>query len=246
MDLLGDVGTQLGRAAERAEARAQAATLDQARARFVANAAHELRTPLATLRTVAGLLGSRRAQMTDDEIAECCEMLERQGSNLDSLVEDLLDLSRVQQGHDDDVDAELVAVEHWLARALETALPPDGVAVSVHVEPGLVVLGPPEWLHRALVNLLTNAYRHGGPTIEVRAWRDGAEVVVAVEDDGDGVPRELVADLFEPFTRHGAGSGAGLGLAITRALVEQSGGSVAYQGTTDRGARFVLRLALAR
>ncbi len=245
LELLGDVGTQLGRAAERAVARAQAIALDDARARFVANAAHELRTPLATLRTVAGLLGSRRAQMTDDEIAECCELLERQGSNLDTLVDDLLDLSRLQQGHDD-VDVELLDVEHWVTRALETARPPDGVAVSAHVEAGLVVLGPRERLHRALVNLLTNAYRHGGPTVDVRAWRDGADVVVAVEDDGDGVPRELLSGLFEPFTRHGAGSGAGLGLAITRALVEQAGGSVAYQGATDQGARFVLRLEHAR
>jgi signal transduction histidine kinase len=80
----------------------------------------------------------------------------------------------------------------------------------------------------------------------VRAWLDGVDVAVAVEDDGDGVPRELEADLFEPFTRHGASGGAGLGLAITRALVEQAGGSVTYEGTAGRGACFVLRLALAR
>jgi PAS domain S-box-containing protein len=241
MELLGHVGTQLGRVAERALARAAAADLDEARKRFVANAAHELRTPLATLRTVAGLLGSRRAQMSETEIEECCELLERQGANLDALVEDLLDLSRIQRGGDDGAVL-VVDVEQWVARALETALPPDGIRVSQHVEAGLSVRGNPDRLKRALVNLLANAYHHGGPKVSVRAYRDGADVVVLVDDDGDGVPVGLVAELFEPFTRHDAGRGAGLGLAITRALVEQAGGSVAYQGTSDQGARFVLRL----
>ena len=241
VDLLRHVGTQLGRVAERAQSRAQAAALDDARARFVANAAHELRTPLATLRTVAGLLGSRREQMTEAEIAQCCDILERQGANLGTLVEDLLDLSRIQSRHEPDA-AERVDVQSWVTRALETALAPDGTTVSLHVEPGLSVRGHPDRLNRALVNLLANAYRHGGPTVAVRAARDGADVVVLVEDDGDGVPEDLVADLFEPFACSGTGSGAGLGLAITRALVEEAGGSVAYQGATDQGARFVLRL----
>ncbi|MFN8027665.1 MAG: PAS domain S-box protein [Acidimicrobiia bacterium] len=98
LELLGHVGTQIGRVAERSRAREQAHALDEARSRFVANAAHELRTPLATLRTIAGLLGSRRAEMSEADIAECCELLERQGANLDALVDDLLDLSRLQQG----------------------------------------------------------------------------------------------------------------------------------------------------
>jgi PAS domain S-box-containing protein len=245
MELLRHVGTQLGRVAERERARAAAAALDEARDRFVANAAHELRTPLATLRTVAGLLGSRRAQMSEADIEECCELLERQGANLDALVGDLLDLSRIQRAGDD-TTTEVVDVEMWVARALETARPPDGVRVSCRIEEGLFVHGHADRLNRALVNLLANAYRHGGPSVGVRAHHDGSDVVVLVEDDGDGVPEHLLTELFEPFTRHEAGQGAGLGLAITRALVEQAGGSVAYQGATDQGARFMVRLPGAR
>jgi PAS domain S-box-containing protein len=241
LELLGNVGTQIGRVAARAAARAQALALDDARSRFVANAAHELRTPLATLRTVAGLLGTRRAQMTDDEVAECCELLERQGSNLDALVDDLLDLTRIQQANDDRIRRP-VDVGAWVDRALEIARPPEGVTVHRTVGDGLCVLGDADRLNRALVNLLANAYRHGGPTVTVRAERTGVEVVVMVEDDGDGVPDALVADLFEPFTRATGSGGAGLGLAITRALVEQAGGTVSYQASSDQGARFVVRL----
>lgn len=239
--LLGHVGTQIGRVAERAHAREQAAVLDDARGRFVANAAHELRTPLATLRTIAGLLGSRRAEMTEDDIAECCELLERQGANLDALVDDLLDLSRLQQGERPDA-LRAVHVDDWVSRALDVALPPEGVTVSLDLGAGLRVLADPDRLNRALVNLLANAYRHGGPSVTVRAEadRDGT-VTVAVEDDGDGVPEDLVPDLFEPFSRSDGSGGTGLGLAITRALVEQAGGSVSYQGSSDQGARFVLR-----
>ena len=240
LQLLGHVGLQVGRVAERAHAREQAVELDRARTRFVANAAHELRTPLATLRTVAGLLGSRRAEMSEADVVECCELLERQGANLDALVDDLLDLSRLQAARPDVL--RVVAVEEWVERALEVALPPDGVTVHRSIDTGLCVLADPDRLNRALVNLLANAYHHGGPTVTVRAERDGdAAVVVVVEDDGDGVPDALLPDLFEPFTRSDHSPGSGLGLAITRALVEQAGGTVTYRGTTDQGARFVLR-----
>lgn len=240
LQLLGHVGLQVGRVAERARAREQAAALDDARTRFVANAAHELRTPLATLRTVAGLLGARRAEMSEADVEECCDLLERQGANLDALVDDLLDLSRLQAARPDALRA--VAVDHWVDRALEVALPPDGVTVHRSLDAGLCVLADPDRLNRALVNLLANAYRHGGPTVTVRAERDGeSAVVVVVEDDGDGVPDALLPDLFEPFTRSESSPGSGLGLAITRALVERAGGTVSYRGSTDQGARFVLR-----
>jgi PAS domain S-box-containing protein len=240
LELLGHIGVQIGRVAERARAHEQAAALDEARTRFVANAAHELRTPLATLRTIAGLLGSRRADMSEADIAECCDLLERQGANLDALVDDLLDLSRLQQAERPDA-LRSVAVDEWVERALGVALPPDGVTVTRSLAGGLCVMADPDRLNRALVNLLVNAYRHGGPHVTVRAGREAdGTVVVIVEDDGDGVPDALVPDLFEPFTRSDRSDGTGLGLAITRALVEQAGGSVSYRGGTEHGARFVL------
>ena len=249
LDLLGvmaDVGTQLGRVVERARIDEQQVELGAARSRFVANAAHELRTPLATLRTVAGLLGTRRDDMTADEVEQCCEILERQGRHLEALVADLLDLTTIEHGA---VDARVVPspVDELLAHAIAIAPPPRHVTLATALEPGLVVQGDADRLGRVLVNLLTNAYRHGGPDVRVGACGDGDHVVIAVEDDGDGVSPQVAAQLFEPFTRAASrrDGGNGLGLAIAQGIVDQHGGSIEYEPRQPRGARFVVRLPVA-
>ena len=245
LELMANIGTQLGRVVERARAREQQQNLDAARARFVANAAHELRTPLATLRTVAALLGTRRNDMTAIELEECFDMLERQGENLDGLVSELLDLSRIEHG-DVDLYFEAVPADRWVARALETAPAPSHLRVETHVDGEPSVYANPERLNRVLVNLLTNAYRAASTTVRVSARLDGPELVLEVVDDGRGVDPDLVDQVFEPFARgKGEQSGAGLGLAITRRIVEDLGGRITYDDRERVGARFVVRLPSA-
>jgi PAS domain S-box-containing protein len=246
IELLGvmtNLGTQLGRVVERERLRDQQGELDSARERFVANAAHELRTPLATMRAVAGLLGTRRDDMTREEIEECFEMLERQGEGLEILVRDLLDLSLIEHG-EAELDAQSVPVERWITQAIEAAPPPDGVTLHRAGCQGLVVRGNSSRLDRVLVNLLTNAYRYGGGSVSLTAHRRGSHALIAVEDDGDGVPEDLVGQLFEPFTRgrNSRQEGAGLGLAIARRMVEHLGGGLTYEPQEGGGARFVVRL----
>jgi PAS domain S-box-containing protein len=249
LDLLGvmaDVGTQLGRVVERSRIGDQHVELGAARSRFVANAAHELRTPLATLRTVAGLLGTRRDDMTADEVEQCCEILERQGRHLEALVADLLDLTTIEHGSVAHSDA-TSSLDELLANAIAIAPPPRHVTFATSLEPGLLVQGDADRLVRVLVNLLTNAYRHGGPDVRVGASTDDDRVVIAIEDDGEGVAGQVAAQLFEPFTRAMSrrNGGNGLGLAIAHGIVEQHGGSIAYEPRTPRGARFVVRLPVA-
>jgi PAS domain S-box-containing protein len=243
LDVVANVGTQLGRVVERARLAEQQVALDEARAQFVANAAHELRTPLATMRAVAGLLGTRRSEMTEPEIEECFDMLERQGENLEVLVRDLLDLSQIEH-EAPGPPSEATDVAAWIAVALQIAPPPSGVNVEASAPPGLGVLANGDRLTRVLVNLLTNAYRYGGSTVTVSARRDREDVLLLVEDDGDGVPASIMDDLFEPFTRGGSHeeSGAGLGLAICRRIVEHFGGTIAYESGGSGGAGFVVRL----
>ena len=109
------------------------------------------------------------------------------------------------------------------------------------------VLGHPERLIRVLVNLLTNAYRYGGNIMRLTVRRDGPHVVLEVEDDGEGVPATFVPELFEPFTRGTTTGehGAGLGLAISRGIVEDLGGTITYAVGVRGGARFVVRLQAA-
>jgi signal transduction histidine kinase len=247
LDVLADVGTQLGRVIERTAIHEQQHNLSVARSRFVANAAHELRTPLATLRTIAGLLGTRRDDMTPDEVEQCCDILERQGQHLEALVADLLDLTTIEHGAGDMLLLP-TRMEELLARALEIAPAPDGVTLTTDFRAETVVQCDRDRLVRVFVNLLTNAYRHGGPQVSVTTAIDGSELVASVEDDGDGVTPAIASQLFEPFTRGTSRgeSGSGLGLAIALGIVDQHGGSIVHEPRRPRGARFVVRLPVAR
>jgi PAS domain S-box-containing protein len=243
LEVMANIGTLLGRVVERAAIHEQQHALVVARSRFVANAAHELRTPLATLRTVAGLLGSRRDDMDADEIEQCCEILERQGRHLDTLVDDLLDLTAIEHGTPDEPVVP-IAVDALIEHALAIARPPAEVTLETRLGAGIVVSGDLDRLTRVLVNLLTNAYRHGGPNIVVTSAIEHVTAVIAVEDDGDGVTEAVAAQLFEPFTRATirGDKGNGLGLAIARGIVEHHGGTIAYEPCIPNGARFVVHL----
>jgi PAS domain S-box-containing protein len=246
LEVMGNIGTLLGRVVERAAIIEQQHALVVARSRFVANAAHELRTPLATLRTVAGLLGSRRDDMQPDEVEQCCEILERQGRHLDTLVDDLLDLTAIEHGTPD-APVVPIEVDALIDHAIAIAHPPVDVTLTTQLDDGIVVSGDLDRLTRVLVNLLTNAYRHGGPNVQVTSSVDGNAALILVEDDGDGVSEAVAAQLFEPFTRATSrgDKGNGLGLAIARGIVEHHDGTIAYESRLPTGARFVVRLPRA-
>jgi signal transduction histidine kinase len=127
----------------------------------------------------------------------------------------------------------------------------DGIVVSCDVAAGLPeVLGDPEQLRRMLDNLLANAQQSlratAAPRIAVAARRIGAEVEIAVTDNGPGVPQDMRDRIFDPFfTTKPAGAGLGLGLAVSRGIVEAHGGSLLFLAPPEGGARFVVRLPVA-
>jgi len=93
-----------------------------------------------------------------------------------------------------------------------------------------------------LINLIDNALKHGAPPLELRARRDGATIVLEVTDHGDGVPPALGATLFDKFVRASSAPGAGLGLAVVRAIVEAHGGRVGVANAPAGGAQFRVEL----
>ena len=212
--------------------------------RFVADAAHELRSPLARIRTQLEVDAVHPE--TVDALATQTAVLTETG-RLQRLVDDLLLLARGDAGAADPVRAGVVDLDdvvHGLAAVRRTRGGPvietDGVApAQVH--------GNRSQLERAVANLLDNAVRHACSrvTVTLRQAADGTATLV-VADDGPGVPSHARELVFERFTRldsaRSAAGGAGLGLAIARDTAVRHGGALALDGAGPPGARFVLTL----
>ncbi|MFF7530835.1 ATP-binding protein [Streptomyces bobili] len=200
--------------------------------RFVADASHELRSPIASLRTQLEV-GAAHPELLD--VPGAVEDTVR----LQNLAADLLLLARLDAGErpaEARVDLAALAREEAAGR----------VRVSVDAEPA-DVSGSRGQLRRVLANLLDNAQRHAREAVTVTVRREGGRAVVAVADDGDGVPEADRERVFERFVRLDAArsrddGGAGLGLAIARDVAERHGGTLMVRGTPEGGALFELRL----
>jgi signal transduction histidine kinase len=223
------------------EARNEAeATLARQR-QFVADASHELRTPLTSVLANLELLEME----LEGESRETAASALRSSRRMRRLVADLLLLARADAGRvaaHGPVDLASVVAE--AAGELEPVA--GDHEISVAAQPGAEVDGVRDELHRLTLNLLENALRHTAPgtVVEATVERVNGEVVLAVEDDGPGIPRELHDKVFERFFR-GAGDrsgSSGLGLAIVRAVAQSHDGTVTLEEPLDgRGARFVVR-----
>jgi signal transduction histidine kinase len=212
---------------------------------FVALAAHELRTPVTTVHGFVQTLNHLGDRLDESQKDELRVALEQQTKRMASLVEQLLDLSRL--------DAEAVDVkpqEIDLRRRLEdvVAVAAGSRLADVRVE----VLGPsvatidPSILDHIVTNLVTNALRYGQAPVLVSAAVDDGQVRISVEDAGPGVAFEIEETLFERFTRAGVArdrvAGTGLGLAIARAYARAHSGDLRYERGQSAGARFVVEL----
>lgn len=211
---------------------------------FVADAAHELRSPLASIR--AQLEVAERLGEGGTLPADLMMDLER----LSGLVEDLLLLARADA--DTRPPARLTPVDARDLVTEMTATYPDArVPVILSANGSMMIMGDPEELRRAVGNLVDNAVRHARTRVEVAAEVDHDQAVISVSDDGPGIPLADRERVFERFTRlddsRGRSSGgAGLGLAIVRELVTRAGGTVALSAASSPWTvRAELRLPLA-
>jgi PAS domain S-box-containing protein len=213
--------------------------------RFIANAAHELRTPLTAVAGMAAVVAERGAEMPPERLTQALEVIGRQGERVSGLINDLLDLSRVQHGPTPRA-ARPVELSALIKQAAEAAPAPHGTTLAIAVPDHLSAMADPDQVVQILVNLLNNAYSHGGPSVSVEGEAQGAAVRVVVADDGPGVPEHQIPRLFEPFSRGTkSGGGSGLGLAIVRSIAQALGGTIAYEPGAPSGARFVVTLPSA-
>jgi two-component system sensor histidine kinase KdpD len=206
---------------------------DELKTALLESVSHDLRTPLATIRALAGTLIDPEVAVTAVDARETAGAIDAEAARLNRLVGNLLDLSRIEGGAlrvaDEAIDLEDAVMR--LVAPLDGTPPPRNV--EVEVPPEILVRADPVLLEQALVNLLDNASRHGGPEVRIRVRAtslDGNRVRVTVEDSGPGVADAALPRLFDKFYRPEAGrpggSGTGIGLAVVRGFVEAMGGSV--------------------
>jgi two-component system sensor histidine kinase KdpD len=213
---------------------------DELKTALLRSVSHDLRTPLTSIIAAGAALDS--PSIDGEERHELSEAVVEEGQRLSRLVENLLDVSRLESGnaepHREPVDlGEVLEAARHSVRAEEGR-------VRLALDPGLPVLrGDAAQLERAFANLLENAIRHGdGRPVLVRSRQIGARLVVRVVDQGVGIPEPDRGRVFEPFYRReeDSGRGFGLGLAIVKGFVEANDGEIAVESVPGQGSTFVV------
>jgi len=225
--------------------------IDRLKSEFIATASHELRTPLTSVQMgvhllLEGAVGELNEKQTE-VLSACREECER----LDKLMRDLLDLSRIEAG-ESRPELQAVNVRDLIgkeAEELRTQVEAKGLLFRVDVPPELpMVLADRSQIARVIANLVVNAIRYTTEgEIGVEADRRGRYVAISVSDTGTGIPAEYLPHVFDKFVQvPGAPTGgAGLGLAISRLIVEAHGGQISAQSEAGKGASFTFTLPIA-
>lgn len=219
---------------------------DELKTALLRSVSHDLRTPLTSMIAAGSALDS--PTVTPSERHELSEAIVEEGQRLSRLVENLLDVSRLESGkaepHREAVDlAELLEVARDSVRRGREL-------VQLAVRPELPQLrADPAQLERAFANLFENAIRHGkGRPVMVRSRLVGTRLDLRVVDQGPGIPEDEWERIFEPFYRGGnpvqAQAGSGLGLAIAKGFVEANGGEISLESLPGQGTSFVVSFTL--
>jgi two-component system, OmpR family, sensor histidine kinase MtrB len=229
--------------AEALEAKITALSEAQARERrFTSDVSHELRTPLTALVAEASLLAEHLDQMPEDA-RRPAELLFNDVARLRDLVEDLMEISRLDAG-EARVREEPVDVGSLVATAVRSRRWDDRVSID---RDSVVVTTDPRRLERIVANLIGNALEHAGRDVAVRVARDGLGAFVEVTDTGPGIPPDRLPHVFDRFYKADssrAGPGSGLGLAIALENARLLGGDLDVWSEVGRGTRFTLRLPM--
>ena len=247
--LIGGVALAL-RAANRA------VKLSTMKSDFVSNVSHELRTPLASIRVFGELLRLGRAQ-DPGKVREYGEYIEAESRRLSRLIDNILDLSRIESGRKEYrfVETDVRELVAGVIRTFEVRLSREGFRIAFD-DPGeslAPLTADPDAISQAFHNLLDNAVKYSGASKEVAVSLAAANgsVVIAVKDFGIGIAPDEQRKVFDRFHRVGTGlvhdvKGSGLGLAIVRHIVQAHGGTVEVESQPGRGSTFTMMLPVDR
>lgn len=226
--------------------------LQMVRTDFVANVSHELKTPVTSIKGfIETLLDGAKDQPKD--LHRFLEIIQRQTERLNSIIDDLLTLSRIeQQTEKAQISFEPTALRGILLESVELChhrAEQKQITLEIECEEGLKATVNPSLLEQALVNLIDNSikYSEPGSTVSIRAYQQVQEIRIEVQDHGCGIAREHLPRLFERFYRVDKArsrtlGGTGLGLAIVKHIVQAHQGNVFVESTPGRGSTFTLVL----
>jgi two-component system, OmpR family, sensor histidine kinase KdpD len=240
-----DLARERERLAERSAAAEAARRADAAKTALLHAISHDLRSPLTAITTAAS--GLRQPSLSEDDREGLLGAIEAESDRLARMVDDLLDLSRIEAGAVnprtdwcDLVDVVARASEDVVARFADRP-------IELDLAPDLpLVRADAAQLERVFSNLLENAVKFSPPDslVRVTGGSGGGRVTVRVTDAGPGIPSSRRAEIFEPFVRAGNREGSGLGLAISRGLVEANGGEISLQGGSGDSTTFAVSFPL--
>jgi two-component system, OmpR family, sensor histidine kinase KdpD len=217
---------------------------DEIKTAVLRSVSHDLRSPLTAIVAAGEALAS--PALEDADRAELTDAITHESARLTRLVDQLLDLSRLQAGAAEP-RPDWVSLEEVIHAAVEdTGAPPDRVRLAIAADLPLIRADATQ-LQRAFANLIENALRYGaGHPVSVRARVSGGRILMRVVDQGPGISAAEQERIFIPFYRgpRPAGRGAGLGLAIVRGFVEANGGHVHVESLPGQGTSFVVALPL--
>lgn len=221
-----------------------AARAERSTADLVSTVAHELRSPLTSVKGFTATLIAKWDRFTDEQRRLMLETVNADADRVTRLITELLDISRIESGRLEvrRQPLDLTAAAGRLVDGLVAAgTPPE--QFSVTADPDVAeTWGDPDKIDQILANLVDNALRHGSGRVRVHVGNEGDGTAVTVTDEGEGIPDEVAAGVFRKFWRYGRRGGTGLGLYIVKGLVEAHGGTITLGHAPEGGAsfRFVL------
>jgi signal transduction histidine kinase len=225
----------------------QAKQLEEQKARFIASASHELRTPIANIKTRLYLLRRR-----PDQIQQHIDIIESVVTWMQNLVEDMFDISRFERGVIA-LEREDITLQAFIDRVVEYQAP-EAERLQINLQrhyptTPITISADPYRLTQVVSNLLSNALHHTPQNgrVVVRLKQTGDHVHIRVEDSGAGIPEAHLPHLFQPFFRGDDSDnpqGAGLGLSIAQEIVQLHGGEITVESSPETGSTFIVRLPL--
>ena len=225
--------------------------VEQMKSDLVSTVSHELRTPLTSIQGFSEIL--LEEELNESEIAEFAQIISSEARRLGALINDFLDLSRIESGEieirqsnlnlvDLLASSTVIMEQHAAARGIEIR------SVSADREPTYLI-GDRDKLEQVFVNLISNAVKYSpdGSRVEIGLRSDDVEVMVEVRDEGHGIPPQYLPRIFDRFFRGDMSStaetgGTGLGLTIVREIVERHGGNIVAKSVVGMGSSFVVTL----